>query len=317
MSEPPKRPTYAEPKVEGDAPGSEAHARTLKRLESLQNQLARKRKGDRLDGKVCIITGVGSKKGIGRASAFAFAHEGAAHLYLLDYLGDSLPELEKRLMEAYPRTKITVVEGDATDDATIASLCRRAIADEGRLDVFFANAGIATILKIPEITPEFLMRTIRVNTLSCFLAIKHASEAMLIKSSTKGESGGSIIMTASTAGLRASSGSVDYSASKATVNSMAKTAACQLAGTNIRVNSVCPGLVETGMTTIMFENAKARGKTVKVGQLTPLQRHGVPEEIAQLALFLASDDSSYVNAQNIAIDGGLSGSHPVTPGRSW
>jgi NAD(P)-dependent dehydrogenase (short-subunit alcohol dehydrogenase family) len=83
----------------------------------------------------------------------------------------------------------------------------------------------------------------------------------------------------------------------------------------IRVNAICPGLIETGMTRPMFELARERGSDKKIGQLNPLKRAGQPIEIARMALFLASDESSYVNGQAIAVDGGLSSSHPFVPGR--
>jgi len=161
------------------------------------------------------------------------------------------------------------------------------------------------------------MDVIRINTLSGFLALKHASKAMakVNHGAGKSDSGGSIIMVASVAGIRSGAGSTDYSASKAAVNSMVKTGSYQLTGTNIRVNSICPGLIETGMTVFQFEPARERGTIGKVGQLNPLQRYGVPEEIAYMALFLASDESSYVNGQNLAVDGGLSASLPVVPGK--
>jgi NAD(P)-dependent dehydrogenase (short-subunit alcohol dehydrogenase family) len=89
------------------------------------------------------------------------------------------------------------------------------------------------------------------------------------------------------------------------------TTAQQLAGTGVRVNAICPGLIETGMTKPIFERARERGTEAKIGQLNPLQRGGVPEEIAGAALFLASDDSSYVDGQSIVVDGGLSSSHPT------
>jgi NAD(P)-dependent dehydrogenase (short-subunit alcohol dehydrogenase family) len=90
-----------------------------------------------------------------------------------------------------------------------------------------------------------------------------------------------------------------------------QTAANQLSGTGVRINAVCPGLIETGMTRPIFEQARARGSENKIGQLNPLRRPGVPEEIGQTVLFLASDASSYINGQAIAVDGGLSTSHPV------
>jgi len=138
---------------------------------------------------------------------------------------------------------------------------------------------------------------------------------MRVTSGAKEESRGSIILTASVAGIRSGAGDTAYSASKAAVNSLAKTSAYQLSGTQIRVNSICPGLIESGMTTQVFEYARKRGTDGKIGQLTPLQRYGVSAEIAQTAVFLASDDSSFLNGQNIAVDGGLSASHPVVPGR--
>jgi NAD(P)-dependent dehydrogenase (short-subunit alcohol dehydrogenase family) len=122
---------------------------------------------------------------------------------------------------------------------------------------------------------------------------------------------GSIICTASVAGLRSGAGGMPYSASKAGVISLVQTAANQLSGTGVRINAICPGLIETGMTRSVFEQARARGSEHRIGQLNPLQRPGAPEEIAQTALFLASDAASYVNGQAIAVDGGLSSSHPI------
>jgi NAD(P)-dependent dehydrogenase (short-subunit alcohol dehydrogenase family) len=90
-----------------------------------------------------------------------------------------------------------------------------------------------------------------------------------------------------------------------------QTAANQLAGTGVRINAICPGLIETGMTRPIFEQARARGSERKIGQLNPLRRAGTPDEIAQTALFLASGASSYINGQAIAVDGGLSSSHPI------
>ncbi|PIL34258.1 hypothetical protein GSI_03969 [Ganoderma sinense ZZ0214-1] len=161
------------------------------------------------------------------------------------------------------------------------------------------------------------METIRVNSLSCFLAVKYASAAMKESNPSRGKDhgGGSIILTASVAGLRSGAGSIDYSASKAVVNSIAQTAVYQLQKTDIRVNTVCPGLIDTGMTASLFEPARAKGVEGKIGQLNPLGRYGLPQEIANVALFLASDESSYVNGQAWAVDGGLSSSHPVIPGK--
>jgi NAD(P)-dependent dehydrogenase (short-subunit alcohol dehydrogenase family) len=132
-------------------------------------------------------------------------------------------------------------------------------------------------------------------------------------SAQKSHPSGSIILTASVAGMRSNAGSTPYSASKAAVISMAQTMAFQLANTNIRVNAICPGLIETGMTAPVFEMARAKGTDGKIGQLNPLKRAGYADEIARVALFLGSDESSYVNGQAWAVDGGLSAGHPYVP----
>jgi len=242
---------------------------------------------------------------------------GARHLYLMDYVGENLANLKESIESKYPDVKVTTIQADAADEKAISDVCARAITDEGRLDVFFANAGIATGAEVWDIDAASFQNTMRVNTLSAFLALKYGSAAMKKISDVKLESWGSIIMTASIAGIRAGGGSADYSASKAAVISLAKVGACQLPDTDIRVNAICPGLIETGMTVNTFDYARAKGITGKIGQLNPQRRFGIPEEVAQVTLFLASDDGSYINGQAIAIDGGLSASHPVVPGKMY
>ncbi|KAH9831269.1 uncharacterized protein C8Q71DRAFT_783530 [Rhodofomes roseus] len=308
--------TYSAAKVSGRAEGDFAK-RTAARLEQIQTQLKAKPRGYRLKGKVGIITGVGSMVGIGRAAALQFAHEGAAHLYLIDFDPTNLPNLKSTIEGKYPDVKVTTLAADAADDAAISGVCKQALQEEGRLDVFFANAGIATQQPLHDTSAETFMNTMRINGLSCFLALKYGSEAMLKTNPSRGKElgGGSIIMTASVAGIRSGAGTVDYSASKSAVNNMAQTAANQLSKTDIRVNSICPGLIETGMTTGVFQYARSKGAGGKIGQLNPLGRYGIADEIANVATFLASDDASYVNGQNIAVDGGLTSSVPVVPGR--
>ncbi|KAI1796517.1 NAD(P)-binding protein [Ganoderma leucocontextum] len=295
----------------------EFRKRTLARLDTIRSHLQTAPRTYRLKNKVCIITGVGSLKGIGRATALLFAHEGARHLYLTDYHPTNLPDLKSTIEKAYPDVKVTVQQADAADEDAVACLCKQALHEEGRLDVFFANAGIGPFTLIEDLGPKQFMETMRVNSLSCFLAVKYASAAMKEFNASRGKehSGGSIILTASVAGLRSGAGSTDYSASKSAVNSIAQTAIYQLQKTDIRVNTICPGLIDTGMTVGVFEPARSRGMEGKIGQLNPLGRYGLPQEIANVALFLASDESSYVNGQAWAVDGGLSSSHPVIPGR--
>ncbi len=126
---------------------------------------------------------------------------------------------------------------------------------------------------------------------------------------------GSIIATASVAGLRSNAGSTDYSASKAAVISLMQTTSYQLSGTGIRCNAICPGLIETGMTGPLYEVARQKGTERKIGQLNPMRRGGIADEVARVALFLGSDEASYVNGQAWAVDGGLSAGHPFVPGK--
>jgi NAD(P)-dependent dehydrogenase (short-subunit alcohol dehydrogenase family) len=199
------------------------------------------------------------------------------------------------------------MEADAGDEAAVVSTIERSIAEFGRLDVYFANAGISggAAGGIFDATPELWLETLRVNLVGPFLAIKHAGPRIA------SFGGGSIVCTASVAGLRSGAGPAHYSASKAGVINLVQLAAQQLAGTDVRVNAICPGLIETGMTFPAYEAARAAGKGNRIGSLNPLQRGGEPDEIAQVALFLASGASSYVNGQAIVADGGLSSSHPT------
>lgn len=138
---------------------------------------------------------------------------------------------------------------------------------------------------------------------------------MLKTSAGKPHPAGSIIGTASVAGLRSNAGTSDYSAAKAAVVSLMQTCCYQLAGTGIRCNAICPGIIETGMTRGIFEAARARGTEGKIGQLNPLRRGAVPDEVARVVLFLGSDEASYVNGQAVTVDGGLSAGHPYVLGK--
>ena len=249
----------------------------------------------RLAGKVAIVTGAGS--GIGRASAMRFAEEGA-RVVCADLKGQE--ETAGGIGEA-----AIAVQADAGSDSDVQDLVQAALAKFGGLDVFFANAGVSGgLASIFEQSAEDWQEILRVNLIGPFLAVKHGAPAM------KERGAGSIICTASVAGIRAGAGGPAYSASKAGVINLVKVAATQLAGANIRVNAICPGLIETGMTKPVYDWARAAGKEDRLGHLNPLKRGGEPVEIANAALFLASDESSYVNGHALVVDGGLSISHP-------
>lgn len=254
----------------------------------------------RLSGRTAVITGAGS--GIGRASSLLFAEEGAS-LMIADK-ADSVNETAEMVRAA--GGKAVALVGDAGEEAFVESLVAKAVSEFGGLDVCWANAGISGgWTGFDEQDAAFWAEVLRVNLIGAFLAVKHAARVMIPKGK------GSIICTASVAGIRSGAGGSPYSASKAGVISLAQTSANEFYGTGVRVNAICPGLIETGMTKPIFDGARARGNEDKIGQLNPMARYGVPSEIAHAGLFLASDDSSYVNGQFIAVDGGLSSSHPV------
>lgn len=252
-----------------------------------------------LDGKRIIITGAGS--GIGRATSILAAAEGATVVAV-----DLAPTVAATIteIEAAGGSGLAI-EADVSDEDAVAGFIDRCCEQYGGLDAIYANAGVSGGRK-PwlDLTVEDWQQTFAVNTIGVFLAIKH-SVPQLLKAG-----GGAIVCTASVAGLRANAGGVDYSASKAGVISMAQTVAYQLYDTGVRINAICPGLIETGMTKPTFELAAQRGTTQRIGQINPTRRPGQPSEISQVACFLMSDRASYVNGQAIAVDGGLSASHP-------
>ncbi len=259
----------------------------------------------RLAGKSAIVTGAAS--GIGRASARLFAKEGA-RLLIADRAEEGLNQTLEMIQKAGHAASALAMDAGNEDD--VKKLVATAIHEFGRIDAVYANAGVSGgLTSLLEIEVANFMEILRINTIGPYLAIKHAAPHMIKQGA------GSIVLTASVAGLRANAGNVAYSASKAGVISLAQTASNALIGTGVRVNAVCPGLIETGMTRPIFEQARARGTDSKIGQLNPLQRAGRPEEIAAMALFLASDEASYVNGQAFAVDGGLSSTHPFAKPR--
>lgn len=292
------------------------------RVEALGKQLAPVRKvagassGPRLQGKVAIITGTNSVLGIGRATGYQFAENGAKAIYLCDFDSSNLESHKREINATFPDVEVHVRQFDAGNEEAVKEVVDHAIKTYGRLDVFFANAGIVgKPVHFKDVEKSEFMKVMETNAASVWLAAKYAAPAMMKTSNEKPASWGSIIGTASVAGIRSNAGPTAYSAAKAAVVSIAQTCAYQLAGTNIRVNSICPGLIETGMTAPTFETARARGTEKKIGQLNPLKRGGNADEIARVALFLASDEASYVNGQAWAVDGGLSAGHPFVPGK--
>lgn len=252
----------------------------------------------RFAGKSIIVTGAGS--GIGRAAAIAFAAEGG-QVVVAD-IGATVWDTAAVIGEA-----AVPVRMDAGNEADVERTVALAIERFGGVDVMFANAGISGgFANIFDTDVALFSEVLRVNLIGPWLAVKHAAPLIAARG------GGAIVLTASVAGLRSGAGSPAYSASKAGVINLAAVSAQQLSGSNVRVNALCPGLTETGMTRPIFDGAREAGKIDKVGRLNPLRRGASAEELAQVALFLASGDASYVNGQALAADGGLSSSHPFT-----
>lgn len=255
----------------------------------------------RLEGKSVIITGAGS--GIGRAASILFAKEGAK-LVIVDR-SDGVHETAK--IVSNNGGSVEAVNADAGSETDVKGFIDKAVSKYGRLDAIWANAGISGgLVSLPEQTVEHWQEVLRVNLIGPFLAVKHAMPHMIAQRA------GSIVCTASVAGLKSGASGHPYAASKAGVISLVQTTAYSLSGTGVRINAVCPGLIETGMTKPIFDNAKERGTQGKIGQLNPLKRAGQPHELAAMGLFLASDDASYVNGQAIPVDGGLTASMPYT-----
>ena len=254
----------------------------------------------RLDGRVAVITGAAS--GMGLATAERFVAEGAS-VVIADFNADAGVAAAERLGEHCRFTKCDVAVED--DVAAAIALATDAF---GRLDIVFNNAGIGGAFgPITELKVEDWDETFGVLTRGVFLGIKHGARIMI----EQGE-GGSIINTASIAGIGGGGGPQAYSAAKAAVISIAKTTSVELAPHNIRVNTICPGLI---FTPLMHSGDEEDAERV-MNQYQPLKRRGEGSDIAGAALFLASDDSAFVSGEAITVDGALMASAPAIFGQA-
>jgi len=244
----------------------------------------------RLDGKVALITGSGS--GIGRATAILFAREGAK-VVVADYIAEGGEETVTMIKAA--GGEAIFVKADVAKATDVEKMVKVAVDIYGQLDILYNNAGIAEIQNVPtaEVKEENWDRVIDIDLKGVFLGMKYGIPEMLKRG------GGVIINTASMAGLVGFSYLPAYSAAKAGAVELTKTAAMEYARQNIRVNCICPG----GIVTPMLEQREDFGNFIR--RRTPVHRLGKPEEVAPAALFLASDESSYVTGTALAVDGGF------------
>ena len=249
----------------------------------------------RLEGRVAIVTGAAG--GIGRATVELFVKEGA-RVVMTDLEGESLAEAARPLGDA-----VAVVAGDVSDVVTAEQAVALAMQRFGGLHVLFANAGIeGRVAPLVELHAADVERVLRVNVIGVFNFVRQ-SAPLIAKCG-----GGSIVVTSSVAGVIGSAGLGPYIASKHAVLGLMKTAAVELAAQGIRVNSVNPGPIDNRMMrSIEDQAAPGKGEVVKAGfvKQVPLGRYGTNEEMARLALFLASDESSYCTGGVFMADGGF------------
>lgn len=258
----------------------------------------------KLDGKVAVITGGAS--GIGDATVRLFVAEGC-RVVIADVQDDRGARLAEELGKS-----ASYRHADVSQEAQVSGAIAHALSRFGRLDCLFNNAGAGGVAgPIEEIPADGFDHTMGVLLRGVFLGMKHAAPVM------KRQGGGSIISTASVAGLQAGYGPHVYSAAKAAVIQLTRSIAMELAEAGIRVNCICPGAIATpifgtslGLTPDAAEDVAARVKG-PLAELHPIGRAGLAEDIAGAALWLASDESSFVTGQPIVVDGG------ITAGRPW
>jgi NAD(P)-dependent dehydrogenase (short-subunit alcohol dehydrogenase family) len=245
-----------------------------------------------LDGKVAVITGAGS--GMGRASARAFVREGAR------VLGADISGREKETAEELGDAFLAF-HGDVSQEADVEAMFAAAVDAFGKVDAVLNVAGIGSGGRLADSTVEEFQRVIAVNLLGVMLGTKHGIRTMVPTG------GGAVINWSSTGGMNGSKMPVGiYSASKAGVISFTKQAAIEYARKGIRANAICPGLIVTELS----GGREAIEKFPQLVEGAPMRRAGEPEEVAELACFLASDRAPFLTGAVIPIDGGLTATTP-------
>ncbi len=249
----------------------------------------------RLDGKIAVVTGAGSDRGLGAATAHRFAEEGAV-VYATDLDGDGVGAV----VEAITANggKAHAVQQDVTSEAEWDALFARIAEEHGRLDVIVNNAGIAVLKMIGELTSAEWSKQLSVNLDSVFYGTQGA-----IKLMRKVGEGGSIINLSSIGGLVGVPACTAYGAAKGGVRIFSKSVAMECAAENIRCNSVHPGMIETAMQDVARRDNPAGFR--ELVESIPMKRLGDPIDIANMILFLASDEAGYITGGEFTVDGGV------------
>jgi NAD(P)-dependent dehydrogenase (short-subunit alcohol dehydrogenase family) len=250
----------------------------------------------RLDGRAAVVTGAAGV--IGRATAMLLAERGARIVAVDRKRG----ELEAAIQDLPVSAQALPVTADVTDEDQVREYVRAAVDAFGTIDVFYNNAGIeGEIAPITKYSLETFRRVLEVNVVGVFLGMKHVLPVMLTRNK------GSIINTASIAGLIGSPDIAVYSASKHAVIGLTKSAAIECSNTGVRVNCVCPGLIESRMLSSIVEGRNPGNVPIlkdKIIERIPARRLGQAHEVASIVAFLASDEASYVSGSAYTVDGG-------------
>lgn len=244
-----------------------------------------------LKGKVALITG--SVRGIGKAVSLCFAKAGA-HI-ILNYTSEKSGEEAGKLVTQIESlgVKAIAVKADVSKSEEAKLLIQTALDNFGKLDILVNNAGITKDMLLLRMTEKEFDQVIDVNLKGTFNCTKEASRFMM-------KTGGSIINLTSVVGLSGNAGQSNYAASKAGVIGFTKSVAKEFAGKKLRINAIAPGFIQTDMTDVLSDKVKE-----EIVRNIPMKRFGIGDEVANVALFLASDLSSYVTGEVIRVDGGM------------
>jgi len=244
----------------------------------------------KLEGKIALITGANS--GIGLATAKQFVNEGA-YVFITGRRESELTAAVKEI-----RKNVRAVKGDVSNLGDLDRLFAQIKKEKSKLDIVFANAGVATYARFGEITEEHYESIFSINVKGLLFAVQKALPLL--------PNGASIILNASIVASKGLSSNSVYSATKAAVRSFARTWTTDLKDRRIRVNAISPGAIDTpGLSKLVASSEASRQRMAAISTIVPLGRLGTPDEIAKAVVFLASDDSSYITGTELFVDGGF------------